>query len=285
MRVITFPDAHHFLDRTQSTLEQQEATNSLMLGIAMRLDRYPERIEKPPLLKAVEVKGQLALAAIMTPPYKLILTPFQAEIQAPLHALIQEVLDEGWSWPGIHGPSAAARQTAEQWSAITQRNYRAGMRERIFDLRQVITPDYAPGHLRLATPTDMGLATRWVTGFREESPQVSGLENARQLAENRIHDQNLFLWEDGRPVSMACTTRPTTHGISIGLVYTPPELRRRGYATSCVARLSQLLLDSGWEFCCLYTDLANPTSNHIYQSIGYKALGDFDEYVFESAGD
>jgi len=91
---------------------------------------------------------------------------------------------------------------------------------------------------------------------------------------------DIFLWDDGRPVSVAARNRPTPHGISVGYVYTPPELRGRGYATSCVAALSQHLLDSGYEFCTLFTDLANPTSNDIYQQIGYRPICDYDEYVF-----
>ena len=72
----------------------------------------------------------------------------------------------------------------------------------------------------------------------------------------------------------------SSHGITVNLVYTPPELRGRGYASACVAALSQQLLDAGWEFCTLYTDLANPTSNSIYQRIGYRPVCDSNEYHF-----
>jgi hypothetical protein len=47
-----------------------------------------------------------------------------------------------------------------------------------------------------------------------------------------------------------------------------------------VAGVSQYLLDSGRKFCTLFTDLANPTSNHIYQVIGYEPVCDVDEYKF-----
>jgi predicted GNAT family acetyltransferase len=66
----------------------------------------------------------------------------------------------------------------------------------------------------------------------------------------------------------------------IGPVYTPPALRKRGYASALTAALSQELLDSGRKFCFLFTDLANPTSNRIYQQIGYQAVCDVDEYRF-----
>jgi predicted GNAT family acetyltransferase len=64
------------------------------------------------------------------------------------------------------------------------------------------------------------------------------------------------------------------------MVYTPPEYRRRGYASASVAALSQSLLNQGHQFCFLFTDLANPTANHIYQDIGYQPVGDWHQYSF-----
>ncbi len=77
---------------------------------------------------------------------------------------------------------------------------------------------------------------------------------------------------------MAARARPTAHGIAVNAVYTPPEWRGRGYATSSVSQLSARLLEEGYEFCVLYTDLANPTSNAIYARIGYRGVRDFALY-------
>ena len=63
-------------------------------------------------------------------------------------------------------------------------------------------------------------------------------------------------------------------------MYTPPEARGRGYASALVAELTAALLASGRSFCCLFTDLANPTSNRIYERIGYRPVTDVDEYRF-----
>ena len=73
---------------------------------------------------------------------------------------------------------------------------------------------------------------------------------------------------------------PTPNGIRIGPVYTPPELRGRGYASALTAQVSQLQLDRGKRFCFLYTDLANPTSNAIYRRIGYERVCDSRELAF-----
>jgi hypothetical protein len=80
---------------------------------------------------------------------------------------------------------------------------------------------------------------------------------------------------------MVAATRETTSGCSINTVYTPPRFRRHGYATAAVAALSGRLLESGRRFCCLYTDVANPTSNSIYAKIGYKPIRDDVEIAFE----
>ncbi len=109
--------------------------------------------------------------------------------------------------------------------------------------------------------------------FNVDSP----LEHARQRIDQRV----IYLWDHDAPVSLAGRPRHTAHGMSIGPVYTPPEFRRHGYAGACVAALSQQMLDAGWEFCVLFTDLANPTSNSVYQKIGYRPVCDFDELEFE----
>ncbi len=100
-------------------------------------------------------------------------------------------------------------------------------------------------------------------------------------AEDRIAQGAVYLWDDGgAPVTMAAWAGPTPNGVRVNLVYTPPELRGRGYATACVARLSQLLLEQGRRFGFLCTDIANPTPNRIYRRIGYRPVCDVSEYHF-----
>jgi predicted GNAT family acetyltransferase len=158
-------------------------------------------------------------------------------------------------------------------------------RERAFELTHVIPPRTGPGHLRTATQADLELVLQWTLAFMQEAvpnePEEDP-EGRRRSWTRRIEQGTIYLWEleDGQIVSLAATTRPISKVISIGPVYTPPEQRGKGYASRCVAALSQLLLDSGWERCCLFTDLANPTSNSIDQQIGYRPVCDFNEYLF-----
>jgi len=100
----------------------------------------------------------------------------------------------------------------------------------------------------------------------------------RDVARARIAEDRLFVWEDGTLVSMAGWGGKTPNGVRVSFAYTPPTQRRRGYATSCVVELTRRLLAEGNRYCCLYNDLANPTSNAIYHRIGYRPLADAAVY-------
>ena len=100
-------------------------------------------------------------------------------------------------------------------------------------------------------------------------------ENQSGAAREKIRHAGVMLWEaDGGPVSIACNTMPVTGMVRIGPVYTPPEARGHGYGSAATAALSQRLLKAGAEEVVLYTDLANPVSNSIYQRIGYRPVED-----------
>jgi uncharacterized protein len=107
--------------------------------------------------------------------------------------------------------------------------------------------------------------------------------DASDWASGAIASGSVFLWEDGSTASMACLSRETPNGRAIGPVYTPPALRRRGHATRLVAELAQQVLASGKHFVCLFTDDANATSNHIYESIGFRVVCRFDAYALVPA--
>jgi uncharacterized protein len=142
-----------------------------------------------------------------------------------------------------------------------------------------------PGRLRAATTADRDLLVTWVDAFVTEAAPEPGPFDAEEWVEHLFASplRGAYLWEDGGPVSLACSGGPTPNGARIGPVYTPPERRGHGYASAATAALSELLLERGRRFCFLFTDLANPTSNHIYQAIGYQPVCDVDIYHFAAA--
>jgi uncharacterized protein len=158
------------------------------------------------------------------------------------------------------------------------------MAERIFRADRVRAPRGVPGSMRRATPDDRSLLVEWLAAFQDEAMgggrRFRPPEDAVEDYLTRGDNGGLYLWEDNGPVSLAGCGSPTPNGVRIGPVYTPHERRGRGYASALTADLTSLLLASGRRFCFLFTDLANPTSNRIYQRIGYEPVADVDEYRF-----
>jgi predicted GNAT family acetyltransferase len=282
VRTISYDNAAEFLKKTQGDLEVNEAANSLILGICLRLVEHPERIEAPPLFKTVHDEQGLVLAAIMTPPFNLVLSGHRGDIGTAARRLVNELVAEETALPGVLAPSEDAETFIRAWSDATGGSATISMRQRAFELREVKVPRTTTGDLRPATKDELEMATDWCYRFMVDAFGEGDIKRAREIVELRIADGLIYLWVEQRPVSMAMKTRPTRRGISVSFVYTPPELRKRGYATACVAELSRQLLESGREYCSLFTDLSNPTSNHIYQQIGYRPVADFDQYSFHS---
>lgn len=277
-----------FLGRVRPMLEARESENNLILGVSIRLCEHPDWTETPAYLAAVvDDNDRPVLAAVITPPHNILLA---AEPTAPadhldraLVLLVHDLLERRQAVPGVTAESALAESFARAWMQATGKSSRVKTRTRTFELRRVIPPpNPPPGRLRLATPQDADLVARWNLAFTQEALGEGSLEESQTWATRQIGLENAFLWDNDGPVSMAIRARPTPHGYTVTAVYTPPELRGRGYASACVAALSQRLLDGGKQFCTLFTDLSNPISNSIYQKIGYRPLCDFEIRVFEA---
>jgi predicted GNAT family acetyltransferase len=140
-----------------------------------------------------------------------------------------------------------------------------------------------PGGMRRATEDDREIVAKWIAAFSAEAgtEPVEPLDWADRVIAADPAMRGMYLWEEGGVVvSFAGYNGPTANGIRIGPVYTPPEVRGHGYASACTATLTQMLLDGGRRFCFLFTDLANPTSNKIYQAIGYRPVVDVHIHRF-----
>jgi predicted GNAT family acetyltransferase len=280
IEAVRLDDATAFLAEAEPLLLADEARHNLILGIAGTIrdapDLYPLRS-----LWLVRDGGAVAAAALRTPPYNLILA--RPRSTQALVALAEVVAGE--ELPGAVGAEPEIHEFAELWSRYSGVPGRVNMRQGIYALDQVDLVPSAPGSARVATQEDRELALRWWIAFGEEVLHEGGpgRERAESSVDHKLSDPSsgLLLWEyGGEPVSLAGWGGPTPNGIRIGPVYTPPELRGRGYATALTAELSQRMLDSGRSFCFLYTDLANPTSNAIYERIGYRRVAESAEIGF-----
>ena len=292
MELKRFDSASDFLKHARAPLEVEEAANNLIVGIAARVAEHPEQLKFAAYFATVDEGARLVAAAVRTPPHRVIVHSSPGSDPAPLRLILEDVLDHAACFApgsppgqiaGVVAHSAVALAFAQLWQERTGKPFRAGKSLRIYELRQVTPPVGVPGHLRPARDDEVDLLAEWILNFNFDASLPASAIEARELAERRTASGDIFIWQDGgRPVSMAAKARPSSHGITVTLVYTPCELRNRGYASACVAALSQQMLDAGWEFCTLYTDLANPTSNSIYQRIGYRPVCDSNEYDFET---
>ena len=278
MRLRTFSAAAAFLDAVGPTLLAREAENSLLLGIALRLaDGHSYGAEAPFLACVKDDDGRLSVIALRTPPHNLVLCANEERVDTL--ALIADCLADA-TLPGVHGRVDVADAFAALWQKKTSAIPSIGMEQRLYRLTEVARPANVRGGARWGTREEASLLTAWADAFIDEAVPNDLKPDVRAMVERAVEGQALLVWDDKGAVSMCARSRPTPHGASINLVYTPPALRGRGYASACVAELSARILNSGKAFCTLYTDLANPTSNAIYQRIGYQPLGDFREIRF-----
>lgn len=280
IRIILYEDARAFMDAAGDMLYARETLNNLILGVSERLINNPAAYKNPFFATVSDGEGDLALAAVMTPPYNMILAG-NSHFEVGVSALISYLQENQISFPGVIGPVHISDHFMKTWKRVFRESGRVQMRQRVYELRSVIMPPMPEGHFRVAFSEDSQTIADWMQAFSKEA---LGEEAAfdHEKAIEFIADGKVFVWEkDGEAVAMAMKIRPIAHSITINGVYTPPENRRNGYATALVAHLSQHLLDLGYSFINLYTDLDNPTSNKIYQKIGYHPVSDFRMVTYD----
>ena len=289
MQVVRFTDIDEFAARAEPYLLAHEATHCLMLGLLSTLPRCPMPADEIPYMALVEHAGAVVLVAMRTPLFNAILSLIAPEYAAEPSEALRLIAGDLWSrygadLSGVHASAPVSRLFAERWEQQAHMVARLAMRERIYELETVVPVSGVSGSYRRPTEADRDLLVRWLEAFAAEAlGPVERLDGAEWVDRYfATPSRGGSLWEDGgMPVSFAAYGNPTAHGIRIGPVYTPPEHRGHGYASACVAVLSQHLLESGRGFCYLFTDRANPTSNHIYQMVGYNPVNDVDVYDFE----
>jgi uncharacterized protein len=283
MLVRRFDDPIAFRGEVTPFLVRDEPRHNLLLGISTTLIQRPDVYELFDLWGVMD-RDEIVGAALRTPPLNLVLArPSSGEA---LDALVGRLLQEGQDLPGVTAAIPEIEAFVGAWTAARDVDAVLAQRQGIYEVREVQPTPTAPGAPRPATPADRELVVSWMMAFGDEAlPDPPEAERQARMAESRLaatEHAGLWLWEDdGRPVSMCGYGSETPNGIRIGPVYTPPELRGRGYATSLVAAQTSWLLGAGRTFAFLYTDLDNPTSNALYRRIGYRMVAESADVRFE----
>jgi RimJ/RimL family protein N-acetyltransferase len=227
-------------------------------------------------------EGEPVEAAFMhTPDYPLLLS----RVSAPAAArLARDLTEARRRVPGVNAGQEAADAFAAAWRDRTGDAVAVYRRMRLFRLGELIPPGRWPdGTARLAARTDRDLLARWFGAFAREVGDPPGQDYRGAVAE-RLGYGGITVWEAGGvPVSVAGRTRAVAGMVRVGPVYTPPELRGHGFASAATAAVSQAALEAGLREVVLYTDLANPTSNAVYQRLGYRPVEDRVVLSFTSA--
>src|ERR1700722_7493659 len=287
----TTGDVTEFLAAAGPYLRRERARNTVILSVteSMRVNAAASAGKSPaspasaraaglaatrPLLGWwTDPAGAVAGAFMHTPPFPVVLTAVDPEAAAELAAVTMAARPVG----GVNAYPEVAEAFADGWRTGNQGG-RADVfrRQRLYRLAELVWPDPAPeGTARLACDGDAPLTAGWFAAFADEVDDMGRGEDQSAAARQKISHGGVTVWEaGGEPVSLACNTLPVNGMVRIGPVYTPPERRGHGYASAATAAVSQRLLEAGAEEVVLYTDLANPVSNSIYQRIGYRPVED-----------
>jgi uncharacterized protein len=284
MKLLEFTNIEAFAARVDDFLMSREAEHCVELGIvsALRQNKPGHRghaVEQP-LLWAVEDDAGAVCAVAMQSVIDRILIS-RGPIAAML--LIARRLHEiTWSGVQINGVVPSIESCVNEFAQLSARDAQRVMQLRIHQLDRVLPPRPVPGRMRPVTESDRDLLIHWTLAFARAVGDNVPDEEGPRMADTLITDHRGWLWElNDEPVALAAHSGWTPHGVRVNYVYTPEANRGHGYASNLVAQLSQHHLDTGRKFVFLHTDLANPTSNSIYQRIGYRAIADSERWDLE----
>ena len=237
-----------------------------------------------------DAAGVLAGVAMRTapfPPYPMFVLPMPEAAARALARAVRTRREEGG---GANGALPSTQVFAEEIASLSGRVASVHEHTRLFELTDLVEPAPVPGRLRPATVDEADLALTWFQAFATDAAEQAGRIGDRHAMEEftreemveRIEQGRIFMWEGvtGEPVHLTGFNPPAFGVARVGPVYTPRELRGHGYASAAVAEVSRRLLDEGARVC-LFTDQANPTSNRIYQALGYEAVVDMANYRIE----
>jgi RimJ/RimL family protein N-acetyltransferase len=281
----TTADAGQFLAEAGPALRANPVENTLLLTIAAAQSGAAPGPASPqarvPLFGWQPGGGTF----VHSPGWPLVLGLMADLAAADLAVTLQR---QGRSVAGVNGLPATAHAFATQWQHPQQAQRPPGtsrlfQRQRLFRLAGLTPPSPPPGGPRLATMDDRDLLVEWTNAFHREANE-SGRPDSGAAVDSRLACGGQWLWENetGEPVATAART-PVVGGMArVAPVYTPPEHRGQGYGGAVTVAVSRAAQAAGADEVVLFTDLANPTSNALYQRLGYRPVSDRHVLLFSS---
>jgi predicted GNAT family acetyltransferase len=273
--ITTYHKPREFLHALQKDPSAVSMENDFMLGLTQMILDDPLHFGSQLFLATIGDSSNILLAAFMTPPWPLLLYTKNSSDDDLLQEFTQYLLHHHIVPSGINAKRELADRFSRLWCERTNRKRTVKMKTRFFVLTQVKSIPQSPGYLVKADETYRDLILSWAKAFNNETTIDYGSDQLADHVDFTLRLGHAFLWIDEEPVCMTFRERPHERGVAIGFVYTPQNMRNHGYATSCVAEASRGCLAEGYRYCTLFADISNPTSNSIYQKIGYRPLCDY----------
>ncbi|NKZ05139.1 GNAT family N-acetyltransferase [Actinomadura latina] len=264
-------DLDGFLAHAGGFLRGDPVANTVPLTVTEAMRVQGSGLYGDALLGWWTADGRVAGACLWTGAHPPMLTAMPETAAAEL---AETLAGRDATVPGINGSPEAAEAFADAWTRRTRAASGVAMRQRLYRLDGLDVPDPQPeGAARVAGGGDRELALEWFTAFHADAGEPRRANP--ELVDGRLAAGGLMLWETGGgPVAMAGRTAVVAGMARVAPVYTPARHRRRGYGAAVTAAVTQGALDAGAEHVVLFTDLANPTSNGIYQRLGYRPVQD-----------
>ncbi len=192
-------------------------------------------------------------------------------VEAQVRGLAATLRDE--DFPAVLGPDRTAPHFVARAEELGLR-FGEPMPQRILALRDPPREPGVPGAARWVTAADAALFADWMTAFNDEAAPRGAVLTRDPLARKAGEGDHVFWEVEGRPVSLAGIVRRSRHAAAIAAVYTPPDLRGRGYAAAATAAVVKRIYAEGRPTACLYSDLRNPASNRCYAKLGFQPVCD-----------
>ncbi len=280
-------DIEDFLTRAGDFLRSRPALHTTPLTTIEKLRTRADASGAPPtLFGRLESRDGLRAILYRLPSHRLTLTPLTPEQARTLASRLAAL---GHAVSGVTADHDTATAFAEAWHVLTGTTPVRDWRTRLYRLGALTPPEpQAEGRGRVVDERDHEQLVRWCREFCadvEEGVTIAAID-AGAWVDTRFADKHFTFWQtpDGTPVSMAGSTSMVGGMVRIDPVYTPAHLRGRGYAGAVTVEVSRAALAAGATDVVLFADPANPTSNALYQRIGYLPVAEFAGYAFTFPG-
>lgn len=281
MKFKKYDDPNEFIEENEELILEKEWLNNLMAGNYK--EALNEDISNGWILARVTDNGKTELIMLLRKPWRLLMySPTDNKSEELYRFAAEKLYEVDPMLEGVNTEKDVSQIFAKEFCKI------AGKKPEVrFEMRILVLEKLKEANLRddvifrKATEEDKATLKEYRRLFSEEALHETVSDEDLEKKYERHFSMGYYLLEkDGKIVATASCNRHLSKGKSVGNVFTPKEERGNGYAFNLVYRISKEFLDSGLEYCVLFTDDSNPISNHVYEKIGYERRADTMEILF-----